>query len=304
MTSRFVLGTVQLGMPYGVANRTGKPDQRCADGIVSAAWKSGITAFDTAAAYGDSERVLGFSLRAAGAESPEIITKLPPHTLPCSASLLSGIVAASLERLRVSHLRCLMLHREEELEYLDGETGRVLQQMMHDGILGGIGVSVYTTDAAHKALAHPMITALQLPASVFDRRFELAGIFERAGAAGKTVYIRSALLQGVLCLAPDELPEHLRCLAPYLHEFQQCCRRFGLTQAQAALLFVYYRYPSAFILFGAETVGQVEENAVSLLSACSRESFLEALTAIMPEQNPEVLNPACWKKRTSNVALQ
>ena len=35
--SRLMLGTVQFGMPYGVANRTGQPEYRDVLGIVAAA---------------------------------------------------------------------------------------------------------------------------------------------------------------------------------------------------------------------------------------------------------------------------
>ena len=56
---RLVLGTVQLGMPYGIANRLGKPSQEVATSIVRTAWSKGIREFDTAQGYGDSETVLG-----------------------------------------------------------------------------------------------------------------------------------------------------------------------------------------------------------------------------------------------------
>ena len=40
--NRLVLGTAQLGMPYGIANRSGQPDASQARAIVEAAWEAGI----------------------------------------------------------------------------------------------------------------------------------------------------------------------------------------------------------------------------------------------------------------------
>ncbi len=79
---RLTLGTVQLGMDYGIANTAGKPDYEKSAGILDAALEGGINAFDTAAAYGDSEAVIGryFWSMPEGAAKPIIITKLKTGT--------------------------------------------------------------------------------------------------------------------------------------------------------------------------------------------------------------------------------
>ena len=79
-TKRLVLGTAQLGMSYGIANSMGQPDQDVANAIVREAWDSGICKFDTAQAYGDSERVLGAALNVLGVVSvAKVISKLDPR---------------------------------------------------------------------------------------------------------------------------------------------------------------------------------------------------------------------------------
>lgn len=64
--NRLVLGTAQLGMSYGIANKTGLPDLATATAIVQTAWESGICEFDTAQAYGKSEQVLSQALSELG----------------------------------------------------------------------------------------------------------------------------------------------------------------------------------------------------------------------------------------------
>src|ERR1700761_8318699 len=71
-----VLGSVQLGLAYGAANRTGKPSREAALRLVGQAIDGGISQFDTARAYGDSEDRLGEAL--SNRKSVRTITKLSP----------------------------------------------------------------------------------------------------------------------------------------------------------------------------------------------------------------------------------
>ena len=57
--SALSLGTVQLGLSYGINNADGKPSQETANAILNAALDGGINTLDTAGAYGDSEVVIG-----------------------------------------------------------------------------------------------------------------------------------------------------------------------------------------------------------------------------------------------------
>ncbi len=63
--SALALGTVELGLDYGIAmpGEFGRPPIEEAIRLVHAAIDSGITLIDTARAYGESEAVLGQALR-------------------------------------------------------------------------------------------------------------------------------------------------------------------------------------------------------------------------------------------------
>ena len=75
--SRLMLGTAQLGMPYGVANAQGQPTYRDAVEIIDAALAGGINGFDTAAGYGNSEDILGRVLRELDAlDRVTVVTKV------------------------------------------------------------------------------------------------------------------------------------------------------------------------------------------------------------------------------------
>lgn len=79
--SRFMLGTVQLGMEYGLGSDRAKPSSEKAFAMLDQAAALGINAFDTANNYGDAECILGQwqkkRYRDLGA-FPWIVTKIGP----------------------------------------------------------------------------------------------------------------------------------------------------------------------------------------------------------------------------------
>lgn len=57
--SELTLGTVQLGIPYGINNKYGMPTFSQSEEILQTAIDHGVVSFDTAKGYGKSEAVLG-----------------------------------------------------------------------------------------------------------------------------------------------------------------------------------------------------------------------------------------------------
>ena len=92
--SNLALGTVQFGLNYGVANKTGQPNQREIADILSLAAKFGINLLDTAQVYGTSERILG----ALDTSNFNIVTKLGQINGDPSLDVRTSLLG-SLERL-------------------------------------------------------------------------------------------------------------------------------------------------------------------------------------------------------------
>ncbi len=78
------LGTAQLGLDYGVANRGGKLSAETVDAVVAEALRQGVRCFDTAQAYGESEARLGANLARHGG-AVTIVSKLSPALDPRGA---------------------------------------------------------------------------------------------------------------------------------------------------------------------------------------------------------------------------
>ncbi len=208
--AELVLGTVQLGLPYGVANRTGMPDGAQAEAILTAARAGGVRSFDTARAYGESEARLGAAFPAAMAEDLRIVTKLDPLAglgpeTPGTAAIAAAAdsIASSMRALGRTRLDVVLLHRAAHRRLWGGAVWDALRKHRDGGRIGALGVSVATPAEALEAFADPDVRLVQLPFNALDGRWVTAGVPAAARTrADLEIHARSTLLQGLLADDP------------------------------------------------------------------------------------------------------
>ena len=113
--SQITMGTVQLGMNYGIANNLGQPDAKHSFDMLSCALKNGITSIDTARTYGNSEDVLGAFFKENKMEEMPFITSklnigLPQGTPEREAeAAMYKSVETSLSKLGIKKLDCFLM---------------------------------------------------------------------------------------------------------------------------------------------------------------------------------------------------
>lgn len=295
--SRLMLGTVQLGMSYGIANRAGRPAAGTAREIVSAAWEGGVNCFDTAAAYGESEAVLGDIFATAGpAVRPVLVSKIralePGLAAPAAAAAIRQSLAGSLARLRLARLPFCLFHREDDAAYLPA-----LLALRDQGLIGAAGVSVYRPEVALELIGRGTVDAIQLPASVLDHRFRRAGVFEAAAAAGVAVFVRSVYLQGLLFLAADAIPPALAAVRPVRRRLAALAREAGMAPAELAVRYVLGLPGVTCVLVGVETVGQLRENLAVFARGRLEAPLRAAVERAVPALPEEILLPPLWPRR-------
>ena len=296
LSYHLVLGTAQLGLPYGIANQTGQPDQNIATAIIREAWENGIREFDTAQGYGVSEKVLGKALAELGfSKEARIISKFDPNLDHLNASDMSRALDESLKRLGVQSLYGIMLHREEMLSLWDKGLGEILHDFVLSGRVEKIGISVYSPDKAIKALKTEGIDMVQLPANIIDRRFENAGVFKLADERKKTIYIRSIFLQGLILMNPREIPAKMAFARPVIEKLVSLSDDIGLSRQEIALGYIKSEMPNAHVIFGAETPKQVIGNAKAWKEKMP-ESLGNKVRALFATVDEQILNPSLWPK--------
>ncbi len=291
MTDRLVLGTVGLGMAYGISNKIGKPDLNSACDIVKTAFDQGITRFDTAQAYGDSEGVLGRvfdKLKVAG--KAKVYSKLHPHLDCCNQEAIRRSVEDSLSKIGIEQLEGLLLHHEDQLCFWDKGLGEVLQGLVTQGKAKSIGASFYTPQKALAALDMDTIDMLQVPANILDQRFEDKGVFKKAQERDKKIFVRSIFLQGLLLMPLDRVPELMKHALPFLQKVERMAQVMNMTRHELVLGYAAQQWPNSFVLFGAEDSKQVLDNARAFLPKAVLK-FDKNIFKNVPEN---ILNPDLW----------
>ena len=133
--SKPVLGTVQFGLRYGIANTHGQSSFRDVCGILKTAVAGGIRTLDTASAYGESENVLGKALRDLNLSGKiDIVSKVSPmpDDLPenKAEAFIRDSLTRSLKNLRQDHLHTLLFHREKDWKYAE-----ILKKIKEEGLI-------------------------------------------------------------------------------------------------------------------------------------------------------------------------
>ncbi|HUW59706.1 MAG TPA: aldo/keto reductase [Candidatus Bathyarchaeia archaeon] len=289
--SRIILGTVQLGMDYGVANVHGQPDPARAREIVQAAWEAGIRHFDTAQAYGTSEAALGRALRELGiAGEARVASKL---ALPRDPAEVRASVETTFERLGVERLWCMMFHYPRYLHEWEGPLGEMLEEYRRARKFEHLGVSLSPLDDAPRCLAHPAIEVLQLPCNAWDRRPVRLGIIEAAQNNGQLCCVRSIYLQGLLTMSPEAVAARLPAAYKAARAWHTFAAEKNMSPKELAVRFAMT--VAAPLVIGAETPEQISETvALAHHGPLPPETIEKLSTAIDPLVTDEILEPWRW----------
>jgi len=273
-----VLGTAQLGQRYGVFGAT-VDDNVSPSSYLRSAQDMGFAALDTAPAYGDAENLIGD----AGVPLP-VFTKSNPR-LPVIESLERSLVA-----LRRDFVDVFFFH-QNVLDFPEFEPSLARLQELQGSALREIGLSIYSREEFEFALSRPEISVIQAPLNVLDRRFAESAL-EDCDRAGKRLYARSVLLQGLLTASPANLPQTVAHLGSPISAFQAVGQRFSLSPLELALGWVGSLPGLAGLIVGATSsrgLAQIADAARKVLS----EEVLSELNALA-QPDEDMVDPRRW----------
>ncbi|HEY8274060.1 MAG TPA: aldo/keto reductase [Pseudolabrys sp.] len=295
--SRLTLGAVQIGLPYGIANKAGLPTDLEAQAILDEALTAGITTFDTARAYGASEARIGRWRASREGRDIRIVTKFPKIADVSEADAVAFVqesIECSRGALGMDNLDLVLAHNAADL--LHPGVARALVDAQRRGHVRAIGASCYEPAEALLILKRLSVAALQIPMSLCDQRFAVAGVNEAAAEQGVTLFIRTVFLQGALLLSTSDLPAHLTPLAGPLARLDALAGELGRSRSELLLCAVRDRAAHASLLVGVERPEQLAVHvaavsALALPDAASKEAF--ACFANLPAS---VSDPRQWPR--------
>jgi len=191
------LGCWQLGADWGeqVAEETGLA-------ILEAAYKKGVTFFDTANVYGDgrSESLIGKFLASKNDPAIRVATKFGRGAVypdGYSKQALIDSVNASRDRLGVDCLDLIQLHCVPTNVMRNGEIFDWLRELKQRGSIRNFGASVETVEEGLICLEQEGLTSLQVIYNLFRQKLTTE-LLPQAQEKGVGIIVRLPLASGIL----------------------------------------------------------------------------------------------------------
>ena len=287
LISPIIMGTWQAGktMWAGV-------EDTATTKAMKAAFKAGITTFDTAPIYGNghSERLVGEALKEVR-NQVVIATKVFANKLKYDRVIES--CEQSLKNLQTDYIDLFQIHWPSgsfgtPLVPME-ETMKALQHLKSQGKIRAIGVSNFSREQLEEAAQHARVDSLQPPYSLFWRHVEKDAM-PYCEEHDITILAYSPLAQGILTgkfganpkfakgdhRAENRLfhPEHYARVLKALDQLQPIAQRKQINLGQLALAWLLAQ-PQTCAIAGVRNTEQILDNQKAASVELSKEELRE-----------------------------
>lgn len=297
--SKITLGTVQLGLNYGVANQSGQPSKEYSHQLLRYALEHGINTLDTARIYGEAEDVIGsfknsneftivskFKLSDAAIENTDLAIAEARESIQTSCRLLNR-----------RRLPIVLFHKNmnQPIDKVASILPDVFKTLTDNDLVDSGGISVYSANELHYISDWKNINYIQVPINVFDTRILQNSILRTLELNKVTVFARSIYLQGLLAME-EPLPESLSFATPYCVKLMEIAAKANRSVKEIAFSFVRDTLCVSSIVIGAETIEQLSQNIELLNTPLLSQEIYEEIKECFKNVPDEIITPALWKK--------
>lgn len=285
--SKLILGTVQLGLNYGINNTLGKPSKDDALKLLALAQKHGISSLDTAHEYGDSHKIIGLFHSA----NPhfDILTKFKLKT---ENQHLEEFINLALQELKCEQINTYSFHSFKDFYFFDKSTLKKVIDNNKNRVLSW-GVSIYSTEEFELAIQSDLISVIQIPFNLLDNYTLKRDLLNKAKEQNKTIHVRSVFLQGLFFRDLNSTHPNLRRLEENISSLHSISRENHLSLHELALLYPFSFEQIDGVLIGCDTAQQLKENINALKQKSLDTNTLEQIHKIHCA-HPHLLNPVNW----------
>lgn len=286
--SKIILGTVQLGLDYGINNKSGKPKLTEAFEILSSAYKKGVRILDTAEAYGSSQEVIG-SFHTKNPETKfNVISKVSKYG---NLGNFKDNILKSLKVLEIESFYGYMVHNYQTLK----ENPSIYTEMLNiknDGFTKLIGISLYENEEIQDVIDNYRFDFIQIPYNLLDNHNFRGEIIEKARKSGLEIHTRSSFLQGLFFMDIMQLPKSIDPIKKDLERIKGICNSHNMKVQDLSLGYVNSKSYIDQIVIGVDSNKQLLSNLKSAQNVLSEEIILEVEE--IEVENKEMLNPTNW----------
>ncbi|QBG35210.1 aldo/keto reductase [Litorilituus sediminis] len=297
---KLALGTVQFGLNYGISNQHGQISKAQVKDILTHAKQLGIKTLDSAAAYGNSEQVIG---ELTDVQDFDIITKVP--ALTTEQTSIMPYVKQSLDQLQKPRLSALLFHQADNL-ISHPDKAELYQQLIEvktQGLTKRIGVSLYSPSQLTQISKQFAIDIAQVPINVFDQRFLSPQCIKLCKQKQIRLHARSLFLQGLIFFDADSLPAYFSPFKEKIIAFKQLAKQLSCSKLTLALAIVAQDSHNYFdvieqLVVGVCSVKQLDEIVQAYQQAQALKSSIDEL-ATLQDERLAFINPSMWPAKAN-----
>lgn len=295
--SKVGLGTVEIGLPYGIGVKT-LPTGAEAERILKTAIEMGVTYIDTARGYGVAEERIGkFGISqmegvVVGTKCGQFLKQEPDLHGADLEKRIREDIDTSRKMLKQDQLQLVQLHNELP-DFTDfRELIEILQKLVDEGKILHAGVSTRGEEAALAAYATGFFATSQLAYSILDQRLDKK-VLPVAREKNIGVINRSVLLKGALTPASEKLPEALAPLKENARRAAAVALELGISLPELAIRFVASNPAISTILIGTIEPEHIKAALTAVEAGPLAPEILEKLYALAID-DPGQVDPGKW----------
>ncbi len=298
---KLCLGTVQLGMNYGVKKESKPSLDQCIK-MLKISIDNGIEIIDTAFMYGEAEEIIGkfFKVYPKYKARVKIISKLKPNILESVEKkdiykVIKDNLFESLKLMGVESLEGYLFHTPDYI--YNQEALNSLVKLKAEGYIKNIGVSIYEEKEALYAVQHKDINFIQYPYSILDQRLDKTDFFKLAKKNDKILFSRSAFLQGLLLMDLKDVPDYLKGALKDLEKIKSYSKRYQIDILTACIDFIKLKNEADYFVLGVNTSEQLIED-IKLFNS-DKKMNLDLLNELKNDFNSidkSIVMPSLWSK--------
>lgn len=284
LISKLVLGTVQIGLPYGVNNLSGQPSKEEAFDMLNLAYDSGIRTLDTAESYGQSQLIIGAFHRCFPGKRFDVLTKFKDDTRPLEAKLLD-----SLDILNVLDVSLYSFH--DPSGFKNKQLCGQLESLKAKKLVKSVGVSIYLKNEFEEVINHPLVDVIQTPYNLLDNWKKRGDLILKAKEKGKIIHCRSIFLQGLFQKNIETFPQKIHSLKSPIKSLYELAFDSNLSITELALKYVIQNRNIDNVLVGVDKASQLAEllsNSDTVLS----DHLISSIECLNVDN--DLLDPRFW----------
>ena len=280
---KFILGTAQFGLKYGINNRSGIPNDNQLKKILDYCTQKNMNFLDTAPSYGNCEKRIGMFAN----NRFNIISKFSQLD---SKKELDNNIDESLKSLNIKSLYGYLSHDENNI-IEKPEIWEYLKQLKIDKKTKKIGFSIYDVNKLEYLLDKKIIPdIIQLPYSVFDRKFEK--YLPKLKDLGVEIHARSIFVQGLIFMNDNQIPKKLNLLKEPLFKLRKISNQNKIDLEDLAVKFVLSNNYIDKIVFGVDSIEQLKRNLILFKNNNINNKVQTMLKDLKVDQ--QLINPINW----------